>query len=76
MVFSAIWGLCFLMACSQFVIIVAACTWFWSWKDTDGKGGEEGDGDANISQGYHWCWRYHLGSLAYGSFLLAVVWAV
>jgi len=60
------------MACSQFVIIVGASTWFFTWEKE--KGESEGDGDANLSLGLHWCWRYHLGSLAYGSFILAVIW--
>jgi len=70
MIFSLIWVFCFFMACSQFVIIVGASTWFFSWDK------EEKDGDANISLGYYWVWRYHLGSIAFGSFVLAVIWTI
>lgn len=48
-------------------MIAAACaTWYFSYKgDTGGKG--------SICLGIKWILIYHLGSIAFGSFIIALV---
>jgi len=69
MMFAILWGVAFLIACCQFIIIVATCTWYFNENS-------DMDGDASISAGIKWIFRYHMGSLALGSLLIALVWAV
>lgn len=50
----------------MFIISVAAALWYFtSTSDTNGKG--------SIIRGLYWAFRYHLGSLAFGAFLIALV---
>eukprot|EP00347_Sterkiella_histriomuscorum_P005869 403354968 len=69
MVFGILWILSFMIACSQFVIIVACSTWYFSH-------GSDTQGNSKISTGFWWIIRYHTGSLALGSFIIAVIWAI
>jgi hypothetical protein len=65
-----------IIAVPQFIIIVAAATWYFS----HGSDIEEGDGKkktgtrAKIWKGIWWIFKYHLGSLALGSLILGIVW--
>lgn len=70
MIFGLIWIISFIVACNDFVIIVSTITWYFS-KKTD-----EGDGKASICTGFEWIAKYHCGSLALGSFILALVWCI
>jgi len=69
MSFGILWLVSFIIACSQFVVIVACCTWYFN-HNSDTKG------NAKISTGFAWLFRYHWGSLAFGSFILALIWSV
>jgi len=74
MVFGFFWILAFLIACNEFVVIVSAITWYYSDKtipDDDGI-----PGDADLRTGFWWTLRYHMGSLACGSFILSLVWLI
>ena len=51
------------------MVIVACCTWYFN-HNSDTKG------NAKISTGFAWLFKYHWGSLALGSFILAIIWAV
>lgn len=56
----------FFIACTQFIIAAATAIWYFtSVGDTNGSG--------SITTGYWWCARYHLGTLAFGSLLIAIV---
>ena len=72
--FGIFWLLAFLLSCNEFVIIVSACTWYFSRKDIPDDDGIPGDSE--VMKGFIWSIRYHPGSLAFGSFLLAVVWTI
>ena len=72
--FGLFWILAFLISCNEFVIIVSACTWYFSRKDIPDDDGIPGDSE--VMKGFIWSIRYHPGSLAFGSFLLAVVWTI
>ena len=74
MIFGFIWLTCFLIACNEFVVIVSAITWYYSDKEEPDDDGIPGDSD--VKMGFWWSVRYHMGSLAFGSFLLAIVWII
>uniref|UniRef100_A0A7S3I6Z9 Choline transporter-like protein n=1 Tax=Favella ehrenbergii TaxID=182087 RepID=A0A7S3I6Z9_9SPIT len=74
MVFGFCWVLAFIMAMNEFVTIVAAITWYYSDKEIPDDDGIPGDSDVSI--GMWWSFRYHGGTLAFGSFILAIVWVI
>ena len=74
MCFGIVWIICFLLSCNEFVIICSATTWYFSRKDIPDDDGIPGDSD--VSKGLWWTFRYHMGSLAFGSIILAIVWII
>jgi hypothetical protein len=64
--FGLFWINAFLDACVSFVIIVASSTWYFSHAT-------DREGSAEVYKGFRWIWRYHCGSLAFGSLILAIV---
>lgn len=57
----------FFQALFQYAIIVGTCTWYFtSTQDTRGN--------FSLCQGFIWGIKYNQGSLAFGAFLLAVIW--
>ena len=58
-----------IIAISQFIIICAVCTWYFS------HGGDK-EGEAKVLRGLKWTFRFHFGSLAFGSAILAIVWFI
>mmetsp|Transcript_28906 Transcript_28906/g.35727 ORF Transcript_28906/g.35727 Transcript_28906/m.35727 type:complete len:253 (+) Transcript_28906:1115-1873(+) len=74
MIFGFIWIVAFLVSCNEFVVIVSAITWYFSDKTVEDDDGIPGDSD--VSYGFYWSIRYHPGSLAFGSFILTIVWII
>ena len=74
MVLGMVWISAFIMACNEFAVICAAASWYFSRKDIPDDVGIPGDSD--VLQGFKWTFRYHIGTLAFGSFLLTLVWAI
>lgn len=74
MTFGIVWMVTFLVACNEFIIIVSAVTWYFSDKTIEDDDGIPGDSD--VRYGFWWAFRYHLGSLAFGSLLLTIVWFI
>ena len=72
--FGIFWLIAFLVSCNEFVIIVSTCTWYFSRKDIPDDDGIPGDSE--VMKGFIWSIRYHPGSIAFGSFLLALVWII
>jgi hypothetical protein len=68
-VFMFFWIFEFIQALFNYVIIVAVCTWYFS-STNDTRG------DFSLSTGFWWAFRYNSGSLALGSFILAIVWTI
>lgn len=60
------WISAFLVAASQYVLIVAVASWYFT-ENSDRRG------DFSILRGYWWLWRYNVGSVLFGSFIIAVV---
>jgi hypothetical protein len=51
---------------TQFIIAAACALWYFtSTSDSNGSG--------SLFRGLWWVFRYHLGSIAFGSFLIALV---
>jgi len=67
--FGFFWIIAFIIAVQQFTIGATACMWYFRQGSDDASR----SGGVSISQGICWCIRYHLGSIAFGSFLIAVL---
>ena len=65
-IFATLWCNALINAAAIFVIASACCMWYYSH-------GPGQDIDAPILRSYKMVFRYHFGSLAFGSFILAVV---
>lgn len=64
--FGYLWMNAFIIAIAMFIVSAAAALWYFtSTSDTNGKG--------SLIRGFFWAFRYHLGSLAFGAFLVALV---
>ena len=57
------------MAASQYVLIVAIVSWYFT-ENANTRG------NFSICRGYWWVIRYNLGSLLFGSFVLALIWMI
>ena len=56
------------------IIIVASITWYYSDKEIHDADGIPGDSD--VTTGMWWSLRYHMGTLAFGSLINAIVWLI
>ena len=64
--FGFLWIIAIIIGCTQFIIAAAAAIWYFtSSSDSNGSG--------SICQGTWWIIRYHIGTIAFGSFLIAMV---
>lgn len=66
MFFGLLWICAFLRAKTTFVVMVSATTYYFD-------SNKDHEGDADVGLGFRFTYVYHLGSLAMGSFILAVV---
>ena len=68
--FGLLWIMAFIMSCSQFIIAACACMWYYS-----GQGEEMSDSpyEVSVCKAFRWATWYHCGSIAFGSFLIALV---
>jgi len=68
--FGLLWCVAFFICLQQFIIAAMTCMWYFS-----GAGAEMSDatGEVSMMKAVGWgCW-YHCGSIAFGSFLIALV---
>jgi hypothetical protein len=68
--FGLFWFVAFLICLQQFIIAAMTCMWYFS-----GQGNDSSDtkGTVSVLLAIKWgCW-YHCGSIAFGSFLIALV---
>ena len=64
-VFMLFWMNAFIMGGCQFIIAASACIWYFEVEsDTQGKN--------CVGRAIKWFFRYHLGSVAFGSFIIAL----
>jgi len=64
--FGYLWLNAFFMSCLIFVIAATCGQWYFSCNS-------DSNGSGSILKSIHWVYRYHLGSLAMGAFLIALV---
>lgn len=63
------WIMEFVQAVFTYCICVAVCYYYFT-------SSQDSKGEFSLMQGLGWAFRYNSGSLAFGSFLLAVVWMI
>jgi len=64
-IFMLFWINAFIMGICQFIIGASACIWYFEVNsDTGGKG--------TVGRGVYWAFRFHMGSVAFGSCLIAI----
>lgn len=63
--FGFFWIVAFIIAILQFTIATTCALWYFN-------AGSDAEG-VDVSKGLWWAFRYHLGSLAFGSLLIAIV---
>ena len=63
------WITAFIIASTQYVLIVAVVSWYFTQN-------EETRGNFSLLKGYWWSIRYNMGSLLFGSFIIAVIWLI
>ena len=68
-IFFFFWVTAFLIAVTDFVLIVAVCSWYFTEN-------EDKRGNFSILKGYYWAFGKNMGSLLFGSFIIAIVWVV
>ena len=68
-VFMFFWVSAFLMAASQYVLIVAVVSWYFTEN-------AQTRGNFSICRGYWWTIRYNMGSLLFGALVLAIIWMI
>lgn len=68
--FGFFWVISFIIAVQLFVICCSTCLWYFG-----GHGSDQGDGENThmVMMSIKWVFRYHLGSLAWGAFLIAII---
>lgn len=66
MLFGLFWILEFMQAKTYFITMVAASTYYFDSH-------KEREGEANVMLGFKYAYMNHAGSLAFGSFIVALV---
>lgn len=64
--FGFFWIVAFLISILQFTIAAAAAMWYFQGNNSDMQ-------SVSVTRGFYWAFRYHMGSLALGSLLIAMV---
>jgi hypothetical protein len=69
-VFALCWFISFFICVQQFMIAATACQWYFT-----GQGEEMSDSPytASVWRSFKWAMWWHCGSVAFGSFIIAVV---
>lgn len=78
-VFGGLWNFAILLAVQFFILASAVCIWYWvspSVADGDTEAKRHLDEVKPISTSIYRAYRYHLGTLAFGSFILAATWFI
>lgn len=68
-VFMFFWIFELIQAIFNYALIVGVCTWYFT-------SNSDQSGNFSVTTGFWWSIRYNFGSLALGSFLLAVIWMI
>jgi len=68
--FSLFWVVSFLISFEEFMIAAMTCQWYFSGQ---GEAMSDKPGEANVGLAFRWAAYYHCGSIAFGSFCIALV---
>ena len=71
--FGFFWIVAWIIAIQLFVTCCSVCLWYFGGHGSDVGEAGEGDKPYGVWISLKWAFRYHLGSLAWGAFLIAVV---
>jgi hypothetical protein len=71
MLFGVLWVTAFLRAQSSFITMVSASTYYFDSSMTKPEGEQEGEADVSLA--FKFTFMYHSGSLAVGSFIIALI---
>lgn len=71
--FAILWILAFILCLEKLVVGAATSIWYFN-QMPDGETAEAGK--SPVRKAYYWAFRYHLGSVAFGSIFIAIVWAI
>lgn len=78
--FAILWIIAFVICMGDFIIACACCIWYFnqgSKSQSDKKEEKKVSKSISpVSTGYWWVFRYHFGSIAVGSFMIAIIWAI
>lgn len=66
MLFGILWITAWLEYTCNVVVMISASTYYFSSNASE-------EGSADVSLGFHLTYLYHMGSIAFGSFVIAVV---
>jgi len=66
--FALLWNIAFLLGVSHFLLACSTAIWYFNRQDIERPN--------PLLRSIWWLFRYHLGSVAFGSLLLALVWAI
>lgn len=69
--FGFFWIVAWIIAVQLFVTCCSVCLWYFGGHGSDE--GEQGDKPMGVFISIKWAFRYHLGSLAWGAFIIAIV---
>ena len=73
MIFGFLWVSYFIDAFNTFTVASSAAIWYFSDKDPHSEDLKEKKCKRAVCKSMYRIFRYHLGTLAFGSFLLAVI---
>lgn len=68
--FAVLWNIAFLQYFQLFMIACTCVIWFYNSK------GSQGYFSFPIWTSLYWAFRYHLGSISLGAFILAIIWGI
>ena len=63
------WVFELIQAIFNYILIVGVCTWYFT-------SNQDVRGEFSLCKGMEWAFVYNFGSLAFGSFVLAVIWII
>lgn len=68
--FGTFWIIAFIISVESFTVAATACLWYFSGQGSDTAEAQDTSG---VGLGLGWAFKYHMGSLALGSFLIALI---
>jgi len=74
--FGLLWVIAFIICLQQFMIAATVCQWYWSGEGGDDAAMPNSANSTSVFASFKWGIWYHAGSVAFGSFLIALITAI